>query len=101
MLVVEEEDTAGAERRGDTAGERLRRAQPPQRAMAEVDEIPAAEQELRRERVDVGVHPGQLGARRRAVSIAASSSSTPVTSAPRSAKSTDSRPVPLRRWRTR
>ena len=61
MLVVQEQHAAGAQRRRDAAGPRVERAQAPERAVAEVDEIPASEQQLGRQRVDVGVHPRQLG----------------------------------------
>ena len=63
MLVVEQQHAARAQRRRDAAGPRVERAQARERPVAEVDEIPASEQQLGRQRVDVGVHPRQLGLR--------------------------------------
>src|SRR5687767_14551486 len=48
VLVVKQEDAARTQCGRNAAGERLGRAQPPERAVAEVDEIPAPEQQLGR-----------------------------------------------------
>ena len=60
MLVVEQEHATAPERRGDARGPGVDVPESRERAVAEVDQIPAAEQELRRQGVHVRVHPGQL-----------------------------------------
>ena len=61
MPVVEEQDAAAAQGSGDAARPGRGIAEPRERAEPRVDEIPAAEEDLRRQHVRVRVQPGDLG----------------------------------------
>ena len=60
VAVVEEEHAARPQRRRDAGSPALGRAEPLEAARSEIDEVPVAEEELRRQRVRVRVHPGHL-----------------------------------------